>query len=257
MGFPVLPSPIVRVSGLTKHFGPIQALHQVEFEVTPGEILGILGANGAGKTTLLHILLGLTTPTSGHVEIFGMNFEEHRSEILQQSNFSSSYVALPFNLKVRESLKVFAGLYGLRQADERIDELLRLFEIEETRELPVGKLSSGQMTRLNLCKALLNIPKLLLLDEPTASLDPDIAEKVRLLLRETRARDGLTILYTSHNMFEVEQLCDRIVFLHRGRVWATGSPDSIKQQFNQSSLEQVFIRIARSGDLLPPETEQT
>ncbi|MBI2192328.1 MAG: ABC transporter ATP-binding protein [Planctomycetes bacterium] len=247
------PLPIVKVSQLSKRFGPILALDQVELEVKPGEILGILGANGAGKTTLLHILLGLTTPTSGRVEVFGQNFENHRSQILQKTNFSSSYIALPFNLKVREVLHVFALLYGLTDSHPKIDQLLQLFEISETRDTAVGKLSSGQITRLNLCKALLNSPGLLLLDEPTASLDPDIAEKVRHLLRQAQARDGLTILYTSHNMYEVEQLCDRIIFLHRGRILASGSPDWMKQQFQQATLEQVFIRIARSGDVLAPE----
>lgn len=242
-------SVITEVKGLTKRFGQLTALDSLTFRVCKGNILGLLGPNGAGKTTAIHCLLGLVTPTSGSIRIMGMDVAKQRRRILSRVNFSSAYTALPSNLTVRENLVVFARLYGLRSARQRIDTLLELFEIAETADRLTGSLSSGQLTRLNLCKAFLNEPEILFLDEPTASLDPDIAAKVRVRLHELQRQRGLTMIYTSHNMQEVEQLCDRVIFLAKGRIVMQGSPAEIIRQSKSKSLEDLFIAIARNGHL--------
>ncbi len=243
------PGAITEVSRLTKRFGSLIALDSLSFKVCRGDILGLLGPNGAGKTTAIHCMLGLVTPTGGTIRIMGLDVARHRRTILSRVNFSSAYTALPSNLTVRENLVVFARLYGLQAARKKIDALLELFEIEETRERLTGSLSSGQLTRLNLCKAFLNDPEILFLDEPTASLDPDIAAKVRERLHELQRQRGLSMIYTSHNMQEVEQMCDRVIFLARGRIVMQGSPAEIIRQSKSRSLEDLFIAIARKGHL--------
>jgi ABC-2 type transport system ATP-binding protein len=215
----------------------------------PGEILGILGPNGAGKTTLLHVLLGLTTPTSGTIRVLGRDLEKEREEILQRVNFSSAYTALPGNLSVWENLLVFAHLYSVPDPAGRVEQLLESFDCAELSARMTSQLSSGQLTRVNLVKALLNAPELLLLDEPTASLDPDVAEKVRHLLKETRKSRGLTVLYTSHNMREVEDLCDRVLFIRRGKVVVEGTPGELLERFRTERMEDVFLSLARDGGL--------
>lgn len=244
---------IVEVKNLRKEFDGTVAVADVSFEVQRGEIVGVLGANGAGKTTTIQILLGLVTPSSGTVRIFGKDLERDRVEILQRANFSSAYTNLPNNLRVWENLVVFSKLYGVRDSREKIDQLLELFEIAHLRNKNAGNLSSGETTRLNLCKALLNDPELLMLDEPTASLDPDFADKVRKLLRRIQREKQITMVYTSHNMRDVEEVCDRVLFLHKGRIIAKGTPQQVIERFNQKSLEEVFIRVARSGDVLEGE----
>ncbi|MCX8109421.1 MAG: ABC transporter ATP-binding protein [Verrucomicrobiae bacterium] len=241
---------VVEVDRLRKEFDGTVAVADVSFHAKRGEILGLLGPNGAGKTTTLQVLLGLTTATSGTVRVFGMDLEKHRVDILQKCNFSSAYASLPTNLRVRENLRVFAKLYGVCEPEHRIESLLQLFEIGHLQHKITGHLSAGESTRLNLCKALLNDPELLLLDEPTASLDPDIADKVRTVLRTIQRNKGITMIYTSHNMREVEMVCDRVVFMHRGRVIAEGTPVQIVEQFQRRSLEEVFITVARGGELL-------
>lgn len=237
---------IVEVRGLTKIFDGFKtAVDDISFDMYEGEILGLIGPNGAGKSTTLQMLLGLTTPTKGAIKVFGLDIGRNREEILRQVNFSSSYISLPFSLTVLENLMVFSRLYGVSNAKERITELLRTFEIEEIRNTPTRRLSSGQITRVCLCKALLNNPRVLFLDEPTASLDPDIADKTRTLLKKIKAEQGLSILYTSHNMKEMEDMCDRIIFMDKGRVIASGNPDEIKRKFKGESLEEVFLKIAR------------
>jgi ABC-2 type transport system ATP-binding protein len=221
----------------------------VSFSAQRGEILGLLGPNGAGKTTTIQLLLGLTSPTSGRVRIFGLELASRRREILQRVNFSSAYISLPYNLSVRENLEVFGRLYGVRDRRRRIVQLLDLFEIPEVASTVTGKLSSGQVTRVNLCKAFLNDPEILFLDEPTASLDPDIAEKVRSALKRVQRERGVTIVYTSHNMREIELVCDRVIFLSRGRVVAEGTPREILERADAESLEKVFITIARGGGI--------
>jgi ABC-2 type transport system ATP-binding protein len=242
--------PIVEVQHLRKEFDGTVAVADISFTVNRGEIVGLLGANGAGKTTTIQILLGLTTTTTGSVRIFGEDFEKHRIEILQRCNFSSAYTGLPSNLKVWENLLIFSKLYGVKNWRARADELLELMEIPHLKKKITGNLSSGESTRVNLCKALLNDPELLLLDEPTASLDPDIADKVRKILRRIQRERGTTMIYTSHNMRDVEEVCDRVLFMHKGRIIAEGTPQQVVDKFQQKSLEDVFINVARGGDVL-------
>jgi ABC-2 type transport system ATP-binding protein len=242
-------STVLDVERLTKRFDDVVAVDDVTFSARRGEILGLLGPNGAGKTTTIQLLLGLTAPTEGTIRLFGLAIERHRREILQRVNFSSAYISLPYNLSVRENLEVFARLYGVDDRRRRIAGLLELFEIPEVADRVTGKLSSGQLTRLNLCKAFLNDPEILFLDEPTASLDPDIAEKVRSALKGVQREKGVTIVYTSHNMREIELICDRVIFLSHGRVVAQGTPREILERADAESLEKVFIRIARGGGI--------
>ncbi len=251
----IMPEPIVQVEHLGKEFDGTVAVADISFHVDRGEIVGLLGANGAGKTTTIQILLGLTTATTGTVKIFGEDFERHQVEILQRCNFSSAYTGLPSNLKVWENMLIFAQLYGVKDWRARTDELLALFEISHLKKKITGNLSSGESTRVNLCKSLLNQPELLLLDEPTASLDPDIADKVRKLLRRIQRERGTTMIYTSHNMRDVEEVCDRVLFMHKGRIIAEGTPQQVVDKFQQKSLEDVFISVARGGDVLAAETE--
>ena len=240
-----LATPILQADRLVKVFGDSTALDGLSFTVAPGESLGLLGVNGAGKTTAMNLLLGLTTPTSGTVRIFGLDLWKHRIEILRQVNFSSAYTSLPSNLLVWQNLTVFARLYGVPRAKQRIDTLLELLDITHLRKSVTGTLSAGESTRVNLAKALLNEPRLLLLDEPTASLDPDIADRVRKLLRRLQMETGVSILYTSHNMRDIEEVCDRLVFLHGGKVLAEGTPAAVQARFNRASLEDFFIGVAR------------
>jgi ABC-2 type transport system ATP-binding protein len=241
---------VVEVRDLTKTFSGTLAVDRLSFQVPRGEILGLLGANGAGKTTALHMLLGLITPSSGAIRIFGKDLQRHRIEILSRSNFSSAYANLPTNLRVWQNMYVFSKIYGITRRKEKVDKLLEMFEISHLKGNVTGQLSSGETTRLNICKSLLNDPELLMLDEPTASLDPDIADKVRKLLRSIQREKGMTVIYTSHNMRDVEEVCDRVLFIAKGRKIAEGTPREVTEQFKQKSLEDVFIRIARSGDLL-------
>jgi ABC-2 type transport system ATP-binding protein len=236
---------LVEARGLTKYFNGFKAVDGISFEMYEGEILGLMGPNGAGKTTTLQMLLDLTNLSAGEIRIFGLPFKGHREEILSRVNFSSSYISLPYSLTVRENLMVFASLYGVKDPKKRIGELVKIFEIEDLQETPTRKLSSGQITRVCLAKSLLNDPRILFLDEPTASLDPDIADKTRTLLKRIRDERGTSILYTSHNMAEMEELCDRVIFMHRGRIIASGEPAGILREFQGGSLEEVFLKITR------------
>ncbi|HUJ80041.1 MAG TPA: ABC transporter ATP-binding protein [Nitrospiria bacterium] len=241
------PAFAVEAVELTKRFGETVAVDHVSFQIAPGEVVGLLGPNGAGKTTILQMLLGTLLPTSGAIRILGMDLTRQRETILHQVNFSSTYVSMPSSLTVRENLMVFARLYGLPHPKERVEAVMTLFEIADLRSASGRGLSSGQLTRVCLAKAFLNNPRVLFLDEPTASLDPDIADKTRRLLRESREKNGTTILYTSHNMQEMEELCDRIIFLHRGRIIAMDTPKAVLARYGQASLEELFLLIARRG----------
>ncbi len=237
--------PIVEVQNLTKRFGDFTAVGGVSFEIRQGEILGLLGPNGAGKTTTIQMLLGLVTPTSGSIRMFGKELTRHREEILRQINFSSTYISMPYALTVEENLTVVAKLYGMSNIQRRIDEVVKILEMEDMRKKITRKLSSGQLTRLTLAKAILTEPRILFLDEPTASLDPDIAHKTRTFLKEVRRSTGLSMLYTSHNMREMEEMSDRIIFLQRGKIVAEGTAKQIVARFGQADLEEVFLKIAR------------
>jgi ABC-2 type transport system ATP-binding protein len=240
--------PVVAVEGLTKVFKSLRAVDNISFSIFPGEILGLLGPNGAGKTTIIHVLLGLTTPTSGNIQIFGLDLNKRRADIVQDVNFSSSYVSMPNSLTVKESLKVFARLYKTKNREKRIHELLEVFEIADIKDKLVRHLSSGQQSRLNLAKALINDPKVLFLDEPTASLDPDIADKTRTLLKSIKKERNISILYTSHNMKEMEEMSDRIIFLHKGQIIAEGKPKEVIRSFGRANLEEVFLKVAREEE---------
>jgi len=244
-----MPEPVLIVEHLRRLFGETAAVEDLSFTVGKGEVVGLLGANGAGKTTAIHIILGLMKPTSGRVTLFGMDPFKHRIAVLKRTNYASAYSDLPGNLYVWQNLKVFAGIYRVKNADRKIDELLEMLEISHLKQRVTGHLSAGESTRLHLCKALLNDPELLMLDEPTASLDPDIADKVRRLLRRIQRERGIAILYTSHNMRDIEEVCDRVIFMHTGKVVAEGSPAEVIAKFDETTMEQVFIRIVRGGDL--------
>ncbi len=240
-----MPSPIVEVRQLTKRFGDFAAVDQVSFDIQPGETVGLLGPNGAGKTTTFQMLLGVVTPTDGSIQMFGLDLMAHRETILRQVNFSSTYISLPYALTVEENLRVTGKLYGMSDITRRIDDVVKKLEMEDIRTKLTRKLSSGQMTRLTLAKAVITEPKILFLDEPTASLDPDIAHKIKGFLKEYRDTSGLSMLYTSHNMREMEEMSDRIIFLQRGKIVAQGTTGEVVAQYGEDDLEQVFLKVAR------------
>lgn len=241
-------NPLVETRNLTKVFDGFVAVDNISFSLYPGEIVGLLGPNGAGKTTTLQMMLGTLTPTSGSVWIFGLDLGANREEILGRINFSSAYTSMPLSLTVWENLRVFATLYGIKDYRARIGEVMELFDISDLRNKLTETLSSGQLTRLSLAKTFLNDPRVLFLDEPTISLDPDIADKTRTILTKRRDESDLTILYTSHNMKEMEEICDRIIFLHKGRIIAEGSTEDVLKKFQKDHLEALFLTIAREGD---------
>lgn len=241
-------NPVVEARNLTKVFDGFVAVDNISFYLYPGEIVGLLGSNGAGKTTTLQMMLGTLTPTSGDVRIFSLDIKRNREEILGRINFSSAYTSMPLSLTVWENLRVFAMLYGVKDYRARIGEVMELFGISDFRNKLTETLSSGQLTRLSLAKTFLNDPRVLFLDEPTISLDPDIADKTRIILKKRRDESDLTILYTSHNMQEMEEICDRIIFLHKGRIIAEGSTEDVLKQFQKDHLEALFLTIAREGD---------
>ncbi|MDO8620428.1 MAG: ABC transporter ATP-binding protein [bacterium] len=238
-------SAIIEVDNLVKEFGSVRAVDGLFFRVEEGTITGLLGPNGAGKTTTIQMLLDLITPTSGTIRIFGKEYASDREAILQQLNFSSPYVSLPGNLTVYENLLTFGRLYGVKELRKKIDELVDFFEIRDFLKKMTYNLSTGQLTRLNLTKALLNDPKLLLLDEPTASLDPDIADRTRQLLMRIQKERGVTILYTSHNMEEVEEICDKVIFIQHGKFKDEGVPAELVKKYGHEDLNDVFLHIAR------------
>ena len=245
--------PLLQVRNITKRFGKLVAVDDLNLAVRAGEVIGLLGVNGAGKTTVMNMILGLTIPNEGTITVFGRDLQKHRIDILKRTNFCTTYANLPSNLKVWQNLRVFAGLYGIKNPVDKIEELLDMLGISHLRESITGRLSAGEGTRVNLAKALLNDPELLLLDEPTASLDPDIADKVRKLVLQLQRERSPAILYTSHNMRDIEEVCDRILFLHEGRILAEGTAEEIKSRFEGKDLDDVFIKVARNeSSILKP-----
>ncbi|MBI1822697.1 MAG: ABC transporter ATP-binding protein [Nitrospirae bacterium] len=236
---------IIKVENLVKRFKNVVAVNSVSFEVEEGAILGLLGPNGAGKTTLMAMILGILTPTSGTITLFGKNYTRNREAILSEVNFSSSYVSMPLSLTLRENLTFFARIYHVKNYPGKISDLLKLCELTQFQNRLTRELSTGQLSRLNLAKALLNRPRILFLDEPTASLDPDMAEHVREILMALKKESGCTIVYTSHNMQEIETISDRILFMNRGEVIADGTPLEVIQQFKKDTLEEVFLKLSR------------
>lgn len=231
--------------GLTKRFGAVTAVEDLSFEVPQGRTFALLGANGAGKTTTLAMLLGLMTPSAGRVTVLGQDMARHRYCVLGRMNYASPYVDLPQRLTVRENLRVYARLYGLRHASARIDELAQALDLHELIDRPYRNMSAGQKTRVALAKALLNTPEVLLLDEPTASLDPDTGNRIRGYLQGYREATGATLLLASHNMPEVERLCDHVLLMRAGRLVDRGAPAELVARYGRSNLEQVFLDVAR------------
>jgi ABC-2 type transport system ATP-binding protein len=235
----------IRVDGLIKRYGATLAVDGLSFRVAPGETLGLLGGNGAGKTTTIAMLLGLLIPSAGSIHVLGYDMARQRFAALARMNFSSPYVALPSRLSVAENLRVYGHLYGVPKLERRIAELARELELTDLLDRPAGKLSAGQKTRVALAKSLINHPDVLLLDEPTASLDPDTGDWVRSWLERYQAQSGCTILLASHNMAEVERLCSTVLMLKRGRIVDSGTPGDLLTRYGRDNLEAVFLDIAR------------
>jgi len=238
-------SAVLKVKNIAKKYGKTTAVDHISFEIKKGEVVGFLGPNGAGKSTTIHMLLSLLEPTEGSIEIFGKNLAKHREEILQNMNFATSYSMLPHNLTPYENLKVFALFYGVKNWKEKVRTLLREFDLEDFQNVRTGGLSSGEQMRLALAKAFLNDPKLLLLDEPTSSLDPAVAQDLRQKIYHKMKEYGGTILWTSHNMREIEAMCDRVIFLAHGKIVADDTPENLKKIFQKADLEEIFITIAK------------
>lgn len=221
------------------------AVNGISFAVRAGSVTALLGGNGAGKTTTIAMIMGLVTPTSGEVHVLGAQIPQQRHRVLHRMNFESPYVDMPMRLTVRQNLTVFGRLYGVPDVPQRVRELAAQFDLNDFLDRPTGKLSAGQKTRVSLAKALLNHPEILLLDEPTASLDPDTADWVRAEIERYRAERGATILLASHNMNEVERLCDRVIMMKRGEIVDDEAPQKLLARYGRENLEDVFLDIAR------------
>ncbi len=235
----------IEVDGLTKRYKDTLAVDAISFRVPAGTVVGLLGGNGAGKTTTIAMLLGLLLPTAGRLSVLGHDMLTDRFAALARMNFSSPYVALPHRLSVRENLRVYGHLYGVRRLEDRIAALAEELDLAELLDRPAGELSAGQKTRVGLAKALVNRPEVLLLDEPTASLDPDTGDMVRTRLERYRAESGCSILLASHNMGEVERLCDEVLMMKRGRIVDRGAPAALLARYGRTDMEEVFLDIAR------------
>lgn len=243
---------ILEVRNLKKKFGDFVAIDDISFSLEEGQILGFLGPNGAGKSTTIYSILGLIEPDFGTIRIFGQDLKKHRSEILKQTNYASAEFYLPYHLSLWECLLVYGTIYEVPDVKKRINEILDIFEMSHLKDKVMGDLSLGQRTRSNLCKALLNKPRLLLLDEPMASMDPDVVDKGITLLQQIQKQEGISILYTSHNMWEIEEIASNVIFINHGKIIAQGSPLELTKQVleskgNEPNLRDVFIELSR-GD---------
>lgn len=237
----------IAVDRLEKRFGAVRAVDGIGFRLRRGEVLGLLGGNGAGKTTTIGMIVGLVRPTSGTVRVFGVDMALDRYRVLGRMNFESPYVDMPHRLTVKQNLRVFAMLYGVRNIENRIRQLADELDLNGFLDREAGKLSSGQKTRVALAKSLINEPDLLLLDEPTASLDPDTADWIRTRIETYRKKHNASILLASHNMAEVERLCDRVIIMKSGRIADEGSPAELMTRHGRETMEEVFLDVARSG----------
>lgn len=238
-------APVLSVTELRKTFGGTVAADGVSFAVKRGEIVGLLGPNGAGKTTIINMVLGVLEPSAGIIRIEGRDLAVHRREALERTNFAAVYAPLPGNLTVLQNLRVFGLLYGVSERAGRIEEVLEEFELTRLRHIKCGLLSSGEQTRVALAKAMLNRPHLLLLDEPTASLDPAVARDIRTKIQTFAAQGTSGVLWTSHNMYEVQSVCDRVLFLSHGRILLEGNPKTLPADHGKETLEDLFITVAR------------
>ncbi len=236
---------VLSLASLCKRYGQTVAVDGVSFEVRRNEIVGLLGPNGAGKTTIINMVLGILEPTAGTIQIEGLDIGTHRGQALERTNFTAVYAPLPGNLTVYQNLRFFGLLYGVRHLADRIDEVLEQFDIARFRHTKCGVLSSGEQTRAGLAKAMLNQPHLLLLDEPTASLDPASARDIRAKICEFAGHEAVGVLWTSHNMVEVEKVCDRVLFLSHGKILLEGDPKTLAHEYGKETLEDLFIAVAR------------
>ncbi|RKH07304.1 ABC transporter ATP-binding protein [Corallococcus sp. CA053C] len=236
--------PVLSVQALRKVYGDRAAVDGISFDVGRREIVGLLGPNGAGKSTTINMLLGVLQPSSGTIHIEGVDLASHRVQALERTNFAAVYAPLPGNLTVAQNLRVFGLIYGVKGLTARIEALLEEYDLRRFRDTKCGVLSSGEQTRVSLAKAMLNQPRLLLLDEPTASLDPATAVDIRTRIQAFAAKGDSGVLWTSHNMYEVEAVCDRVLFLARGRVLLQGDPKTLPREHGHASLEELFIAVA-------------
>jgi ABC-2 type transport system ATP-binding protein len=236
---------VLSVVGLRREYGETVAVENIAFRVGAGEVVGLLGPNGAGKTTTISMILGVLAPSAGTIRIDGADIATERSRALARTNFAAVYAPLPGNLTVVQNLRIFGLLYGVQALPQRIDALLTQFDLQALRDVRCGVLSSGEQTRVGLAKALLNGPQVLLLDEPTASLDPATARDIRMKIRAYAAEGEGGVLWTSHNMYEIEGVCDRVLFLSRGRILLEGDPKTLPRKHGKATLEELFIAVAR------------
>ena len=239
------PDTVLSVADLRKDYGGTLAVDGVSFEVPRNRIVGLLGPNGAGKTTIINMILGVLTPTSGQIRIEGIDLAAHRSQALQCTNFAAVYAPLPGNLTVAQNLRIFGRIYSVDHLADRVERLIDQFDLRRFRDVKCGVLSSGEQTRVSLAKAMLNRPQLLLLDEPTASLDPSVARDIRDKIRELVAGGTGGALWTSHNMYEVEEVCDYVLFLSHGKILLDGDPRTLPGEHGKQTLEDLFITVAR------------
>jgi len=242
-----VPAPVLAVQNLRKSFAALKAVDGVSFAVQHGEIVGLVGPNGAGKTTTINMVLGVLQPTSGNVAIDGLDVATDRSAALSRTNFAAVYAPLPGNLTIEQNLRVFGMIYAVPNLSKRIEELLAEFQLERYRKTKSGLLSSGEQTRLGLAKAMLNRPRLLLLDEPTASIDPSSARDIRAGIKKFVAGGHGGVLWTSHNMYEVQEMCDRVLFLSRGKIVLEGDPKTLPQAHGAASLDDLFVAVAHEN----------
>jgi ABC-2 type transport system ATP-binding protein len=245
--------PALRVRDLTKSYGEVLAVDGVSFEVARGEIVGLLGPNGAGKTTIINSVLAVLAPSSGSIRIGDFDVARQRALALAHTNFAAVYASLPGNLTVVQNLRFFGLIYRVRALGQRIEELLAQFNLDSLRDTKCGVLSSGELTRVALAKALLNSPRLLLLDEPTASLDPAAARDIRAAIHALARGGDCGVVWTSHNMYEVEEVCDRVLFLSHGRILLAGDPRALPREHGVPNLEELFISLAREPLAHPSE----
>ncbi|MGA2749091.1 MAG: ABC transporter ATP-binding protein [Verrucomicrobiota bacterium] len=236
---------VLSIKDLRKAYGGKVAVDRISFEVGRNEIVGLLGPNGAGKTTTISMILGVLRPDSGSILIEGTDIATHRAQALGRTNFAAVYAPLPGNLTVEQNFRVFGHLYGVRGLSGRIDAAIREFDLEKFRKVKCGVLSSGEQTRVALAKAMLNQPHLLLLDEPTASLDPAAAGEIRARIRDFALSGKVGVVWTSHNMYEIQEVCDRVLFLSHGRVLLEGDPKTLPADHGKETLEELFIAVAR------------
>jgi ABC-2 type transport system ATP-binding protein len=253
---PAVPTAILSVESLSKVYGPLTAVNAVSFQVAPGEIFGLVGPNGAGKTTTINMILGVLAPSAGRILIDGTDLAADRSRALSATNFAAVYAPLPGNLTVEQNLRVFGMIYGVKDLTARIEQILASFDLAKFRKTKAGLLSSGEQTRLSLAKAMLNRPRLLLLDEPTASIDPSTARDIRAGIADFVEAGHTGVLWTSHNMYEVEAVCDRVMFLTRGRIVLEGDPRRLPGEHGAASLDDLFVTVAHEDprDRLSAET---